>query len=183
MVRATIRDATPADHDAVWAIFHAVVAAGDSFAFPDDTSREDAVSYWFAPAAHVRVAEVGGRAVGSYTLRPNHPGRGAHVANGAYLVDPKARGLGVGQALGEDSVREGRRLGYRGLQFNIVVATNEPAVRLWKSLGFGIIGTVPGAFRHRTLGFVDAHVMFRSLIERDAPSGPCQAPPGHWGES
>lgn len=169
MAGLTIRDATPDDHDAVWAIFRAVVAAGDSFVFPDDISREDALTYWFNPTAHVRVAESDGRVVGSYTVRPNQPGRGSHIANGAYLVAPAARGLGVGRALGEDSVRECRRLGYRGMQFNIVVATNEPAVRLWRSLGFRILGTVPGAFRHQHLGFVDAHLMFRSLLDEDTP--------------
>jgi L-amino acid N-acyltransferase YncA len=161
----TVRDATPADADAVWAIFRAVVAAGDAFPFPDDTTREDALAYWFAPRTHVRVAEADGRVVGSYTVKPNQPGRGAHVANGAYLVDPAARGLGVGRVLGEDSVRECRRLGYRAMQFNLVVATNEPAVRLWTAVGFRVVGTVPGAFRHATRGYVDAHIMFQSLLD------------------
>jgi GNAT superfamily N-acetyltransferase len=160
----TIRDAAPDDADAIWAVFRAVVAAGDSFPFPDDFTRDQALAYWFAPGTHVRVAVADGRAVGSYTVKPNQPGRAAHLANGAYLVDPAARGRGVGRALGEDSVRECRRLGYRGMQFNLVVATNEPAVRLWTAVGFRVVGTVPGAFRHRTRGFVDAHVMYRSLL-------------------
>jgi GNAT superfamily N-acetyltransferase len=146
-------------------MFRAVVAAGDSFPFPDDITREAGLGYWFAPGTHVRVAAAGGRVVGSYTVRPNQPGRAAHLANGAYLVDPAARGRGVGRVLADDSVRECRRLGYRGMQFNLVVATNEPAVRLWTAAGFRVVGTVPGAFRHAALGYVDAHVMYRSLAE------------------
>jgi L-amino acid N-acyltransferase YncA len=161
----TLRDAETADADAIWAIFQAVVAAGDAFPFPDDMSRADALAYWFAPNTHVRVAEADGRVVGSYSVRPNQPGRAAHLANGAYLVAPDARGLGVGRALGDDSIRECRRLGYRGMQFNLVVATNEPAVRLWTAIGFRVVGTVPGAFRHAALGYVDAHIMYCSLLD------------------
>lgn len=161
----TIRDAGPADADPIWDMFRAVVAAGDAFPFPDDITRDAALAYWFAPGAHVRVAERGGRVVGSYTVKPNQPGRAAHLANGAYLVDPAARGGGVGRALGEDSVAECRRLGYRGMQFNLVVATNEPAVRVWTAVGFRVVGTVPGAFRHATRGYVDAHIMYRSLTD------------------
>ena len=164
----TIRDATPADAAAIWAMFRAVVAAGDAFPFPDDFTREQSLAYWFAPGTHVRVAEADGRVVGSYSVRPNQPGRASHLANGAYLVDPAARGGGVGRALGEDSVRECRRLGYRGMQFNLVVATNEPAVRVWTAVGFRIIGTVPGAFRHAAVGYVDAHIMYRSLLDDPA---------------
>ncbi|MFO0800384.1 MAG: GNAT family N-acetyltransferase [Gemmataceae bacterium] len=161
----TLRDATAADAEAIWAIFRAVVAAGDAYPFPDDFSREQALAYWFAPGTHVRVAEADGRVVGSYTVRPNQPGRASHLANGAYLVDPAARGTGIGRALGDDSVQECRRLGYRGMQFNLVVATNEAAVRLWTACGFRIVGTVPSAFRHAALGYVDAHIMYRSLLD------------------
>lgn len=161
----TIRDATADDAEAVWEMFRAVVAAGDAFPFPDDITRDAALAYWFAPLTHVRVAEVEGRVVGSYTVKPNQPGRGAHLANGAYLVAPAARGRGVGRALGDDSVRECRRLGYRGMQFNLVVASNAPAVRLWQAVGFRVVGTVPGAFCHATLGYVDAHVMYRDLAD------------------
>ncbi len=162
---ATVRDATADDAEAVWEMFRAVVAAGDAYPFPDDITRAAALAYWFAPGTHVRVAEADGRVVGSYSVRPNQPGRAAHLANGAYLVDPATRGRGVGRVLADDSVRECRRLGYRGMQFNLVVATNEAAVRLWTAAGFCIVGTVPGAFRHAALGFVDAHVMYRSLME------------------
>jgi ribosomal protein S18 acetylase RimI-like enzyme len=115
------------------------------------------------------VAESGGRVVGTYLLRPNRPGLGSHVANAAFMVSPSARGLGVGRAMGEHCLAEARRLGYRAMQFNFVVSTNEAAVKLWQRLGFRIAGTLPGAFRHRTRGFVDAYVMFRTLLERDSP--------------
>src|SRR5207248_134381 len=96
-------------------------------------------------------------------LRPNHPGRGAHVATASYMVAPAARGLKVGRRLGEHSLEEARRLGFRAIQFNCVVRTNEPAVRLWKSLGFEIVGTLPEAFDHPTHGYVDAFVMHRRI--------------------
>src|SRR5689334_8170042 len=93
---------------------------------------------------------------------PNQPGLGSHVANTVFMVSPSARGLGVGRRMGEH-LSEARRLGFRAMQFNFVVSTNEPALRLWQQLGFSIIGTLPGAFRHSQRGFVDAYVMFRTL--------------------
>lgn len=139
-----------------------------------DTPREEALAYWFAKATRTYVAEVAparrgstgreaGRIVGSYILRANWPGLGDHVANAGFMVDPAARGLGVGRAMGEHALSEARRLGYRAMQFNFVVSTNDSAVRLWQALGFKIVGTLPGAFRHPREGFVDAYVMFRSL--------------------
>jgi ribosomal protein S18 acetylase RimI-like enzyme len=160
----SIRKAEEQDRDAVWKILHAVVAGGDAFAFDPGITRERALEVWFQPAATTYVAESDGRVVGSYLLKPNQPGHGSHVANAAYMVSPTARGLGVGRAMGEHSLTEARRLGYRAMQFNLVVATNEPAVALWKSLGFTIVGTLPGAFHHRSLGYVDAYVMYRLLV-------------------
>lgn len=158
-----IRPATVADADAIWDIFHAVVASGDAYVFESDMTREAALAYWYRADTYPYVAEIDGVVLGSYIIRANQPGRGSHVANGSYMVSPATRGRGVGRKLGEHSLEEARRLGFRALQFNIVVATNEPAVHLWQELGFGIVGTLPGAFRHERLGYVDAHVMFRSL--------------------
>ena len=101
--------------------------------------------------------------VGTFILRPNRPGLGSHIANASFMVSPQARGLGVGRAMGEHCLAEARRLGYRAMQFNFVVSTNDSAVGLWKQLGFRIVGRLPGAFRHATKGFVDAYVMFRDL--------------------
>jgi len=165
----TIRPATRADDEALWQIFQSVVAAGDSFVFDEQTTREQALAYWFQPEGHAYVAENDGRLAGSYLLKPNQPGRGSHIANASFMVSPEARGLGVGRHMGEHCLAEAARQGFRAMQFNIVVSTNEAAVRLWQQLGFRIAATLPGVFRHAQLGFVDAHVMFQEL--GDAPKG------------
>ena len=160
-----IRQATAVDSDAMWEIFHAVVVPADSYTFDSDTSRDEALAYWLHSSNWCYVAEREGNVVGTYILRANQPGLGSHVANAAFMVSPQARGLGVGRAMGGHSLSEARRLGFRAMQFNFVVSTNEPAVGLWHQLGFKIVGTLPGAFRHSQKGFVDAYVMFRSLTE------------------
>ena len=159
-----IRPATQADEDAIWGIFHAVVAPGDTYAFDAQMPREEALAYWFRADTRTYVA-VGedGQVVGTYILKPNQPALGAHVANAAFMVSPAARGCGVGRRMGEHCLAEARRLGFRAMQFNFVVSTNEAAVRLWQQLGFEIVGTLPGAFRHAGRGFVDVYVMFQSL--------------------
>ena len=158
-----IRPATDLDRDAIWEIFRATVAPGDAFVYDPNTPREEAMAYWFAEGTRTYVAEENGKVVGSYILRANRPGLGNHVSNAGFMVDPGARRLGVGRAMGEHAIEEARRLGYRAMQFNFVIATNESAVRLWQRLGFRIVGTLPGAFRHARKGLVDAYVMFRSL--------------------
>lgn len=158
-----IRQATPADSDAIWDIFRSVVVTGDTYAFDPDISRDDALAYWLHPSNWIYVAEREGDVVGTYILKANQPGLGAHVANAAFMVSPLARGFGVGRAMGEHSLSEARRLGFRAMQFNFVVSTNASAVGLWQQLGFKIVGTLPGVFRHSEKGFVDAYVMFRSL--------------------
>ncbi len=159
----TIREATDRDRDAIWEIFRATVAPGDVFVYDPNTPREEAEAYWFAKGTRTYVAEENGKVVGSYILRPNRPGLGNHVSNAGFMVDPAARRHGVGRAMGEHALDEARRLGYRDMQFNFVISTNESAVRLWQQLGFRIVGTLPGAFRHARKGPVDAYVMFRSL--------------------
>jgi len=163
-----IRAATRADSDAIWKIFHEVVAVGDTYALDPHLSREAALGYWFKADAQTYVAEDAGRAVGTYILRPNQSGGGSHVANAAFMVAPDARGHGIGRAMGEHCLKEARRLGFRAIQFNFVVSTNESAIRLWKQLGFKIVGTLPGAFRHPEKGYVDVYVMYRSLLEDQA---------------
>jgi L-amino acid N-acyltransferase YncA len=160
-----IRPAAESDRDAVWKIFHDVVATGDTFAFDPNISRDEALRYWCRPNTHVWVAELDGEVAGSYILVPNQPALGSHVANAGFIVASSARGRGVGRAMGEHCLAEARRLGFRAMQFNFVVATNESAVHLWQELGFKIIGTLPGAFRHAEKGFVDVHIMFRSLVD------------------
>jgi ribosomal protein S18 acetylase RimI-like enzyme len=171
-----IRPATDADREAIWKIFHKVVVAGDTYPFDPQMSREDALAYWFrkdtqtyvAELAKGRVRPIGGqdrKIVGTYILRANQDGAGSHVANAAFMVAPGARGQGIGRALGEHCLSEAQRVGFRAMQFNFVVSTNERAIKLWQQLGMKIIGTLPGAFRHPEKGYVDVYVMFRSLDE------------------
>jgi ribosomal protein S18 acetylase RimI-like enzyme len=160
-----IREATAADHDAIWAIARAVIARGDTYVFESSTPRDEVLGYWLQPSHRCFVAEHEGAVVGTHVVKANHPGLGAHVANAAFMVADDARGHGVGHAMGEHALATARRLGFRAMQFNFVVSTNESAVRLWKRLGFIVVGTLPGAFRHRDKGFVDAYVMFRSLLD------------------
>ena len=159
----TIRPATAADADAIWRIFHAVVAGGDTYTFPPDTPRADALAYFMGPGIRSWVIGDAGRVVGIYKLIPNYPGLGSHVANASFMVDPAAQGAGAGRAMGEHCLEQARHAGYEAMQFNFVVSTNTAAVALWKNLGFEIVGTLPKAFRHSVLGYVDAYVMFKEL--------------------
>jgi L-amino acid N-acyltransferase YncA len=158
-----IRPAKDPDRDTIWEIFREVIAAGDTYPIDSEMSREDAFAYWFQTDASAFVAEKDGHIVGIYTLHSNQSAGGAHVANAAFMVPAVARGQGIGRAMGEHCLREARRLGFRAMQFNFVVSTNESAVKLWQNLGMRIVGTLPGAFRHPQKGYVDVYVMFRSL--------------------
>jgi L-amino acid N-acyltransferase YncA len=159
-----IRPAIESDRDPIWIVFHDVVAAGETYAFDPQMPREDALAYWFRADTRTYVAENEGRIVGTYILKANQAGPGSHVANAAFMVAPNTRGRGIGRAMGEHCLSEARRLGFRAIQFNFVVSTNESAIRLWQRLGFKIVGTLPDAFRHPERGYVDVHVMFRSLL-------------------
>ena len=159
-----IRPAAEADRAAIWKIFHEVVAAGDTYAIDPDMSREKALAYWFLADTRTYVADGTLGVVGTYILRPNQSGGGSHVANAAFMVAPEARGQGIGRAMGEHCLSEARRLGFRAMQFNFVVSTNESAVRLWQQLGFKIVGTLPSAFCHPKNGYVDVYVMYCSLL-------------------
>lgn len=145
-------------------MFCEVIGAGDTFAFDPRTSREEALAFWCSAEARTYVAEQDGLTVGSYFLRPNQHGGGAHVANAGFMVPSSARGHHVGRAMGEHCLAEARRLGFRAMQFNFVISTNESAVHLWQELGFDIVGTLPAAFLHPTMGYVDVYIMFRSLV-------------------
>lgn len=162
-----IRAATPADADAMWEIFHCHVEAGETYPFASDTPRAVCDDYWLGPRSSSFVAVLGnGRVLGMYKLSPNQAGRGDHVANASYMVSPQAQGVGVGKLLGAHSLDEARRQGYLAMQFNYVISSNAAAVTLWKKLGFQVIGTLPGAYRHRRLGYVDAYVMYRLLDDQ-----------------
>jgi L-amino acid N-acyltransferase YncA len=158
-----IRQATERDRDAIWKIFHEVVAAGDTYALDPNISREDALAYWFAPDTRTYVAEQPAIGVaGTYILRPNQSGGGSHVANAGFMVSASARGKGIGRAMAEHCLGEARRFGFRAMQFNYVISTNTSAIRLWQELGFETVGTLPDAFRHPEKGYVDVYVMYRS---------------------
>lgn len=157
-----IRPATPVDWSAIWPIFHEVVEAGETYAYPADLDSDAARDLWFSDP-HVVVLEEDGRVWGTAKMGPNRPGNGAHVGTASFMVSSASRGRGVGRALGEYAVAWHRAEGFRGIQFNAVVETNTAAVRLWESLGFTIVGTVPGAFRSPTHGYVGLHVMYLAL--------------------
>ena len=159
----TVRPATAADAEAIWQIFKAVVAAGDTYVFAPDTPRQVALDYFLGANVHSWVAEEDDVVVGMYKLIPNRRDLGSHVANASFMVAPPAHGLGIGRAMGEHCLNEARRAGYQAMQFNFVVSTNKGAVHLWQELGFTILATQPKAFKHSRLGYVDAHVMHRFL--------------------
>jgi len=159
-----IRPATSADRPAIWAILQPVFAAGETYTIPRDITEAQALGYWFQDGHQVFVAEHSGRVVGTYFLQANQKGGGSHVANCGYVTATDAIGRGVARAMCLDSLDRARAAGFRAMQFNFVVSTNERAVRLWKNLGFAIVGTLPRAFQHPTHGYVDALVMYRSLV-------------------
>lgn len=158
-----IRRALESDFAAMWPIFQAVIADGATYIFAAETSDQDAFAFWFGPGASSYVVEEDGKIVGMYKVVANYRDRGSHVANAAFMVDPEHSGRGVGRAMGVHCLRGAKTAGYRAMQFNLVVSTNEAAVTLWKKLGFSIVGTLPQVFRHESLGFVDAYVMHRFL--------------------
>jgi L-amino acid N-acyltransferase YncA len=159
-----IRRATETDFNAMWSIFQTHVAAGETCTHDPATCRDDCYEYWLGADTSTFVALQGEeRVLGMYRLQPGQAGRGAHVANASYMVSAHAQGIGIGHLLGEHSIGEARRQGYLAMQFNYVVSTNSAAIHLWKRLGFSIVGTLPKAYRHRRLGYVDAYVMYKFL--------------------
>jgi L-amino acid N-acyltransferase YncA len=159
-----VREATESDWPAIWPIFQAVVRAGDTYAFDPAMTTDEARALWLEqPPGHTVVALVDGVVVGTAKMGPNRPARGSHVGTASFMVGPAARGHGVGRALASYVLDWHREHGYRGIQFNAVVETNTAAVALWRSLGFGVVGTVPGAFDHPRHGFVGLHVMYLDL--------------------
>ncbi|EKB49601.1 GNAT family N-acetyltransferase [Cecembia lonarensis] len=152
------------DFDGVWEIFLDVISRGDVFSFLPETPKSDLKKLWFADNMDTFVAvDNSGKIVGSYYVKPNQPGLGSHIANGGYMVHSEEKGKGIGRLLCQHSIDFAREKGYLGMQFNMVISTNASAVKLWKSFGFLIIGTIPQAFRHQKLGLVDAYIMYKSL--------------------
>jgi ribosomal protein S18 acetylase RimI-like enzyme len=158
-----IRKAMPSDADRIWDIIKEVIATGDTYVFNPDSSREKMLAYWCGQDKHTYVALLNGEIVGTFVIKNNQPDLGAHIANASYMTSPPASGQGIGKAMGEFSLKEAKRLGYRAMQFNIVIKSNERAVRLWQKLWFTILGEIPEAFNNKKDGLINAYIMYRKL--------------------
>ncbi len=158
-----IRPAANEDANSIWAIMEPIIRAGETYTLPRDMDKVRALAYWFSDEREVFVAEDNGDIVGTYCLQANHQGGGAHVANCGYMTAVSGTGRGVARAMCTHSLDRARERGFRAMQFNFVVSTNERAVRLWQSFGFEIVGRLPGAFQHPTQGYVDAYVLYCNL--------------------
>jgi len=175
-----IRKATEEDKPEVWEIIKAVLATGDTYTFAPDSGEEEMLAFWYAPEKWTYVAvwseapkrsgilsddlhNSNGIIVGTFFLKANQPGLGAHVCKAGYMVAPFAKGKRVGRAMAEFSLEEARRLGFQSMQFNFVVKSNAVAVKLWQDIGFQIIGEIPEAFQHAQNGLTNAYIMYRKL--------------------
>jgi len=155
--------ASDSDRDAIWAILEPMIRRGDTYNLPRDMNREPALEFWFAPGNETFVWQENGSILGTYFLRANQRGGGSHVANCGYVTPAGSEGRGIARAMCLHSLQRAAEKGFRAMQFNFVVSTNERAVKLWSNLGFAIVGRLPGAFHHPERGFVDALVMFRDI--------------------
>lgn len=158
-----IRPARDEDWDGIWGIFREVISHGDTYTYAPDMTEEHAKDIWVRGGCHGYVVTFDNQIVGTFTIRSNKPGFGNHIANAGFMVHRDFRTRGIARAMCGFALREAKRLGFIAMQFNFVVASNKAAVELWKKMGFSIIGTVPNAFRHKTLGLTDVHIMYRSL--------------------
>lgn len=158
-----IREATLEDFDEIWPIFHEIVAAGETYAYPRETTKEEAIKIWLDAPRKTYVFEDSGEILGTYFLKTNQAGPGDHVCNCGYMVSKNARGRGLATEMCEHSQMVARAYGYKAMQYNFVASSNEGAVRLWSKLGFETVGCLPRAFNHPKLGYVDALVMYKWL--------------------
>lgn len=160
-----IREAGPQDWPAIWPFFHRIVAVGETFTFPTDLDEDQGRDWWLLSPPHRTVVAVddSGAVLGTAKMNRNHMGNGSHIASASYMVDPEHAGRGVGRALCEYTLDWARTAGYRAMQFNAVVETNVHAVKLYQSLGFEVLGTLPEGFKHPTAGYVGLHIMYRPL--------------------
>jgi GNAT superfamily N-acetyltransferase len=161
----SIRLYEPADWPAVWQILHATFLAGDTYAFEPNSTEAQIHDAWISlPAATFVACDAEGTIVGTYFIKSNQTGLGSHVCNCGYVVAPACQGQGIASRMCEHSQAQAVSMSYRAMQFNLVVATNDRAVRLWQKLGYSVVGTLPGAFQHQRLGFVDAFVIYKTLV-------------------
>ena len=158
-----IRRLSPAEFDLVWPMFHAIVREGKTFTYDPATTYEQGKAIWFSPERTVYAAQVDGQVVGTFYLRSNQLGLGAHVGNGGFMIAPEHAGKGYGTQMGALAIEEAKKLGYHALQYNFVVEDNEPSLRVWKKLGFEVIGRVPEAFRHSEKGLTGVYILYKKL--------------------
>jgi len=158
-----IREAHTSDWDAIWPVFKDIARAGETYGFATDITKKEAEHVWMTAVRQTYIAEEDGKVLGTYYLKTNFAGPGRHVCNCGYMVSPDARGKGLATALCEHSQRIAVELGYKAMQFNYVASSNTGAVRLWKKLGYSVVGTLPRAFSHPEQGLVDALVMYKWL--------------------
>ena len=158
-----IREATKEDFDLIWPIFQEIVRAGETYVYPQNTSKEQALKIWMDTPKKTYVLEVDGDLLGTYYIKTNQAGPGNHVCNCGYMVSSNARGRGLATAMCEHSQDIAKEMGYKAMQFNFVASSNEGAVSLWEKLGFEIVGRLPKAFNHPAKGYIDALVMHKWL--------------------
>ena len=158
-----IREATEIDFDKIWPFFEEIVSAGDTYGYPQDTTKEQALNIWLNTPRRTFVVEENGDILGSYYLKTNQTGPGSHVCNCGYMVSTQARGKGLATTMCQHSQEIAKELGYKAMQYNFVASSNEGAVRLWEKFGFEIVGKLPKAFNHPIKGYIDALIMYKWL--------------------
>ena len=163
MEKIKINPATSADEECIWALLQPVFSAGDTYAVDPLIDREAAIAYWMEADKTAFILRIEGQAVGTYYIRPNQPGGGAHICNCGFITAPSARGKGVARRMLDHALIEAKQQGYRAMQFNFVLASNQRALALWQRNGFATIGRIPRAFLHPKQGYVDALILHRSL--------------------
>ncbi len=163
MEKIKITPATSADEERIWALLQPVFSAGDTYAVDPLIDREAAIAYWMEADKTAFILSIEGQAVGTYYIRPNQPGGGAHICNCGFITAPSARGKGVARRMLDHALIEAKQQGYRAMQFNFVLASNQRALAIWQRNGFATIGRIPQAFLHPKQGYVDALILHRSL--------------------
>jgi ribosomal protein S18 acetylase RimI-like enzyme len=159
----TIRVASKEDAEGLWNILEPVIRKGGTYVFSLDKSKESMMGYWMGAGKTTFVVERGGELVGTFYLKSNQEGLGDHICNAGFVVAPEAEGQGLGRWMGTIALEEARIRGYLAMQFNFVIKSNQPAVHLWKSLGFSVLGEIPEAYRHPQLGLVSALIFYKKL--------------------
>ena len=158
-----IRKAAANDFDAIWEIIQAVISTGDTYSYAPNSSKEKMLAYWCNQDKHTFVACIEESIVGTFIIKDNNQDLGSHVANASFMTHPDKFGRGIGRTMGEFALAEAKRLGYYAMQFNLVVKSNEGAVRLWQKLGFEIMAEIPAAFNHQEKGLIPAYIMWKKL--------------------